>query len=426
MRIRLLLPLIPLFSITAAASALAETAVNATTLVKFEQRSLPGFDKQNLTPATQYLTLATTGVGDPNLSVYLSGWGRVDLADKSASKDSDGTLSYGYLRYLFPKADAEIKAGRFFIFEGVSSENIDGVFVKTALVKGFAISAFGGAPVRQTGSVDNRGDTITGGRFSYSSPALFELGVSTVHEKGLISGPLDRLRDTRQLVGGDLWLKPHAIADLKGRIAYDTINHGVAEQSWLLGLKTGSISSLSLDYSQYEFKELFAASSIRSLFNPDTPGGQKKAGLSYTVQATKPLELTAAYHHNNQDQKGSSDRFGLQGRLNLFEDKGMAGFSYNRVTAPTGINSFHETRAYFIYTAARYSASIDGIINLYDEPINGKKNGFEIQSSAGYRLKPELNLSCDLSYGQNPAYNSEVKALARLTYNFNSSKGATK
>lgn len=426
MRKKLIFSLVPLFTFVAASAALAETAIDAMTLVKYEQRSLPGFDKQTLIPATQFLTLATTRGGDSNLSVYLSGWGRVDLADKSTDRDGDGTLSYGYLRYHFPKADAEIKAGRFFVFDGVSSENIDGVFVKTGLAKGFTISAFGGAPVHQAGSDDNRGDTITGGRFSYSSPALLELGVSTVYEKGLISGPLAKLRDTRQLVGGDLWLKPHTVADLKGRIAYDTINQGVAEQSWLLGLKTGSRSSIALNYSQYEFKELFAASAIRSLFNPDTPGGQKKSGISYTIQAAKPLELTAAYHHTEQDQKGSSDKFGLQGRLNLFEEKGLAGLSYYRVSAPSGINSFHETRAYLIYTATRYSASIDGILNLYDEPINGKKNGFEIQGSAGYRLMPDLNLSCDLSYAQNPAYSSEVKGLVRLTYNYNSSKGAAK
>jgi hypothetical protein len=409
-----------------APAAMAETAINATTLVRFEQRSLPGFDKQNLVPATQFLSLASTGVGDPNLSIYLSAWGRVDLADKSTAKDSDGTLSYGYLRYLFPKADAEIKAGRFFVFEGVSSENIDGVFAKTGLAKGFAISAFGGAPVHPASSVDNRGNSITGGRFSYSAPSYLELGVSTVYEKGLISGPLAKLRDTRQLVGGDLWLKPHAVADLKGRISYDTINQGIAEQSWLLGLKTGSSSTLTVDYSQFEFKELFAASSIRSLFNPDTPGGQKKAGFSYSIQAAKPLELTAAYHHTEQDQKGPSDRFGLQGRLNAFEDKGIAGLSYNRVNAPSGVNSYHETRAFLIYTTAKYSASIDGILNLYDEPINGKKNGFEVQGSAGYRLKPNLNLSFDLSFAQNPAYNSEVKGLARLSYNYDSTKGAAK
>lgn len=418
--------LLPLLLLPTLASAI-ETSVSGTTLIRVEQRSLPGFDKQNLMPATQYLSLETRGIADSDLSFHLSGWGRLDIADNSTSKSSDGSFDYGYLNYRFNKANAEIKAGRFFVFEGVSSENVDGLFVKTALAKGFSVSAFGGAPVHPASSVDNRSDLIYGGRASYSMPGMIELGLSTVYESsGMVSGPTSKLRDARQLAGVDLWLKPLSILDLKGRLSYDTINNGIAEQSWLLGIKTGSSSSLNLDYSQYEFKELFAASSIRSLFNPDSPGNQKKAGVSYTVQAAKPLELTASYHHTDQSQKGNFEKYGLQSRLNLFEDKGLAGLSYYRVSSPSSINSFHETRAYLLYTAAKYNASIDGIINLYDDAINGKKNGFEVQGSAGYRIHPDLNLSCDLSYSQNPAYSSEFKGLLRLSFNYNSSKGAAK
>ncbi len=425
MRLWLPASLALLISSTAILDA-AETTISGTSLLKFEQRSIPGFDKQNLIPATQFISLETAGIGDPNLSMHLSGWGRVDLADNSTDKSSDGTLSYGYLRYLFPKANAELKAGRIFVFEGVSSENVDGIYAKTELAKGFILSAFGGAPVHPASSVDNRGNYITGGRFSYLNPSFFELGLSTVYEQGLISGPLTNLHDTRQLVGGDLWLKPHQIVDFKGRLSYDTVNNGVAEQSWLMALKAGNDSTIIANYSQYEFKEFFAASSIRSLFNPDTAGNLKTAGLSYTLQVSKPLEVTAAYKHLDRDTTGTSDRYGAEGRLALFEGRGMSGLSYFRVSAPTGINSFHEVRAYLLYTAPTYSASIDGITHLYDDPINGKSSGFEIQSSAGYRLKPDVNLSCDLSYAQNPSYSNEVKGLVRLTFNYNTGRGAAK
>lgn len=404
----------------------AETSLSGTTLLMFEQRSLAGFDKQRIVPATQFISLETSGVGDPNLSLHLNGWGRADLADNSTDKSSDGTLSYAYLRYLFPKSNAEVKAGRMFVFEGVSIENLDGLYARAELAKGFALSGFGGAPVHPASSVDNRGDYITGGRLSYAYPSLLELGVSTIFEKGLISGSLSNLRDTRQLVGGDLWLKPHQIIDFKGRLSYDTINQGVAEQSWLLALKAGSSSTIVVNYSQYEFKEFFAASSIRSLFNPDTAGSQKTTGLSYTLQVAKPLEVTASYKHFDRDTTGTADRYGAEGRLTLFEGKGLSGLSYFRVAAPSGINSFNEARAYLLYTAARYSASIDGIMHLYDEEINGKKSGFELQGSTGYRLMPDLNLSCDLSYAQNPSYSNEVKGLVRLTFNYNTGRGAAK
>lgn len=422
-----MLSLVPLFTMMVASSASAETSINGTTIVRIEQRSLPGFDKQNLVPATQFLSLESRGGGDQELSIHLSGWGRVDFADNSSSKSSDASLDYAYLRYRFSKADAELRAGRFFVFEGVTSENVDGVFARSTLAKGFAASAYAGMPVHPASSVDNRGDLIYGGRVSYSLPSLLEAGLSTMRESGgMVSGPSGKLLDTRQLAGMDLWLKPHQIADLKGKLSYDTINSGIAEQSWLLGIRTGTGSLLTLDYSQYEFKQLFAASSIRSLFNPDTAGSQKKLGGSYSFQAAKPLEITASWHHIDRSEKGASDRFGALGRLSMLEDKGLAGFSYFRVNAPSAINSFHETRAWLAYTAAKYNASADAILNLYDKAINGKKNGFELQGSAGYRIMPDLNLSCDLSYAQNPAYSSEFKGLIRLSFNYSNSKGAAK
>lgn len=416
-----------LLLITATTLYAAENSINGTTLLRFEQRSLPGFNKESLVPATQYLSLETTKIGDPNLSFHLNAWGRADLADNSTGKSSDGTLTYGYLRYLFPKANGEIKAGRLFVFEGVSSENLDGVYAKSELAEGFVISAFGGAPVHPASSVDNRGNYIAGGRLGYVYPSLLEIGFSTIHESGgMISGPVTKLRDTRQLVGGDFWLKPHQILELRGKLSYDTVNQGVAEQSWLMALKADADSRLSIDYSQYEFKEYFAGSSIRSLFNPDTPGGQKTIGASYTRQLTKPLEITALYKHFDRDSTGSSDRFGLEGRASLFDGKGLSGISYFRVKAPSGINSFHETRAYLLYTQAAYSASIDGIVHVYDDKINGKSSGFELQGSGGYLIMQNLNLSCDISYAQNPAYTGEVKGLVRLNYNYSTVKGAAK
>lgn len=426
MRISAPVSLVLLIFSTAISSA-AETSINGTTLLRFEQRSLPGFDKQNIFPATQFISLESTGISDPNLSIHLSGWGRADFADNSSDKSSDATLSYGYLRYLFPKSNAEVKAGRIFVFEGVSSETLDGIHARTDLTNGFSVSAFGGAPVHPQSRVDNRGNSISGGRIGYSYPSVLDIGVSTLYEGGgMISGSTTKLRDTRQLVGGDLWLKPHQTVDLRGRISYDTINKGFAEQSWLMSLKTGSSSALNIDYSQYEFKELFAASAIRSLFNPDTTGGQKAAGISYTRQLAKPLEVTASFRHQDSDTKGTSNRYGAEARLSLIEGKWLSGLSYFRVAAPADVNSFHEARAYLLYAETRYSASIDGITHLYDKTINGKSNGFELQGSAGYRIKPDINLSCDLSYAQNPSYNNEVKGLVRLTFNYSAGKGGVK
>lgn len=425
MRFCLLLS-ICLLLVTAATPFAAETSLNGTTLLMFEQRSLPGFDTQNIVPATQFISLESTGVGTPNLSIHLNAWGRIDLADDSTDKSSDGTLSYGYLLFHFPKSDSAIKAGRIWVFEGVSSENIDGLYTRIGLAKGFTLSAFGGAPVRPDNRVDNRGDYITGGRFSYTYPSVFELGLSTVYENGLNSGPSDDIRDSRQLAGADVWLKPHKRFDLRGRISYDMINNGISEQSWQAALRIGSSSTLTADYNQYEFEQYFAASAIRSLFNPDATGGQKNLGARFTHQLAKPLEITASYRHFDRDDTGTADRYGAEGRLSFLDGKGLYGLSYFRVDAPAEFNSYHQIRSFLHYTAANYSAGIDGIADLYDDQVNGKDSGFEIQASAGYRFMPGLNLSCDVSYGENPAYDSEFKGLLRLTFNYTTGRGTAR
>jgi hypothetical protein len=97
----------------------AEISADGTTIIRVEERSVPGFSKQSIVPATQYLGLDMNDVGTKGLSLHFYGWGRVDLGDDSSEstdpKSTDGNFSYGYLQYRFDKANAAVKAGRLFL-----------------------------------------------------------------------------------------------------------------------------------------------------------------------------------------------------------------------------------------------------------------------------------------------------------------------
>ncbi|KAF0215676.1 MAG: hypothetical protein FD174_4024, partial [Geobacteraceae bacterium] len=96
-----------------------DTEATGTTILRFEERSVPGFEKQKAVPATQFVGVDADKIGGGNLSLHLYGWGRVDLADRSTDEGTtDGNLTYGYLLYRLPKANGQVKAGRFFIYEG--------------------------------------------------------------------------------------------------------------------------------------------------------------------------------------------------------------------------------------------------------------------------------------------------------------------
>jgi len=126
----------------------AEISVDATSIARFEPRADQGVPKKDLAPFTQFLGLDAAKLADGNLSLHVYGWGRGDILDKSYNNDDfAGSLTYAYLQYRFKEANADIRAGRFFVHEGIVNEQIDGAGIRTALPLGFGFSAFGGANV---------------------------------------------------------------------------------------------------------------------------------------------------------------------------------------------------------------------------------------------------------------------------------------
>lgn len=419
-----------------------DTEATGTTILRFEERSVPGFEKQKAVPATQFVGVDVDKIGGGNLSLHLFGWGRVDLADRSTDeRTTDGNLTYGYLLYRLPKANGQVKAGRFFIYEGAAAEQIDGVSARADLARGFALALFAGAPVRLDRANDNRGDYIGGGRLSYRLPGILELGVSALHEGGVdtggtiaaATGTKTDVKNYRQLVGGDIWLSPHRMVELNGHTFYSTATEGIAEHGYLVTVRPLNVLSVSGTYDEARFRHYFATTGFprtgpNSLFNPETGDKIRSYGISATWIIARPVEVTADYKRYNyqRDGHGNAARYGGEARLLLLDNKVRAGLSYHRTdNEASGVNSYHEVRGYGLYNAGRYFASADLIVHFYDDTIYSKDTAYELAASAGYRIMPNLTLSGDLSYGENPRLTTEVRGLVKLTYNFTSeSKGA--
>ncbi len=419
-------------SLLPALASAADLGFSSTTLFRFEQRAFPGFASQTAVPATQFLRADLDKIADGNLSLHLSGWERLDLAARSTSKGpNDGDLAYGYLNYRFPTANAEIKAGRFIVREGVAVELIDGVSARADLRQGFTLALFGGAPVKLDRDTESKGDYIAGGRGSYRLKGKLELGVSGLYEGGVTINTADNTKDTRQLVGGDIWLSLHRIIELNGHTFYNASTDGIAENSYLLALKPSGIFSVSAIYNEQRFKNYFTHSNIRSLFNPDN-GGEVKSyggGLSWTI--TAPLEVTSDYRHFNRtslvstDNNGSSDRYGVDARLTLLDKKLRSGLAYHRSDGANSFNSYNEVRGYSLYDSGRYVTSIDAIAHFYKNSIFNRKEAFELIASSGYRILQDLLLSGEISYSRNPQFSNDLRGVLKLTYNYAyTSKGA--
>ena len=416
-------------SLAAASSEVqaADISLDSSTLLGIARRDISGAAKETLLPATQFLGLDADKLADGNLSLHFYGWGRADLRDKSYNNDTlNGSLTYGYLQYRFKDANADIRAGRLFVREGIVNEQVDGLSAHSDLPLGFGLSAFGGATVHTTHlfgeNSDGKGDGIFGGRANYRYKGLLELGASAVYESKA-TALLNHVNGNHRLAGGDVWFTPHKMIEVIGHSSYNIETKQMAEHSYLLNVKPIKDLVLSGEFNeQRSLSYLNASAMFTSLpsFNPSEKS--RSLGGSASYQLTKVVGLVADYKHYTRDL-GNADRYGANAKLSFMDNTVRSGIGYHYLRAGRGFAitgtpsaSYHELRGYLMRDSKTYFAALDLLGYFFKEKIFNEKTAWEGTASLGYHLTPALALSGDVSYGRNPEFSEEFKGLLRLTY----------
>jgi hypothetical protein len=417
----------------------AEVSVDATSIVRIEQRAEPGFVKKDYVPATQFLGLDVDKLADGNLSLHVYGWGRGDFKSKSFNNDEvAGSLTYGYLQYRFNRA-SDARVGRFFVHEGIVNEQVDGLSVRTDLPLGFGLSAFGGANVHTQKLLneksDGKGDAIYGGRLNYRYRGMLELGASGVYES---KAPTlqNYFNSNRRLVGGDVWFSPFQMVEAMGHTSFNTETKGVAEHTYLLNIKPLHHLVLTGEYNEHHERNFLYNWTMFNASNPTviTPSERSRSyGGSASYEISKAVEVAADYKHYKRDI-GNADRYGADVKFSFLDNSVRSGLGYHYLRAgqefAIGSNpsaSYHELRAYAMHDTKTYFASVDAIDYIFKDRVYTEKSAWEAMASLGYHLTSELAVSGDFSYGRNPQFTEEIKGLARLTYNMTfDSKGGKK
>jgi hypothetical protein len=423
----------------------AEVSVDATSIVRFEQRADQGSGKKEIVPATQFLGLDVDKMADGNLSLHLYGWGREDIRKKSYNNDEyTGSLTYGYLQYRFNRS-ADARLGRFFVHEGIVNEQVDGLSVRTELPFGFGLSAFGGANVHTkkllNENSDGKGDFIYGGRVNYRFKGFFELGASGVYESkapslnSLLDDGITRryTNGNRRLVGGDVWFSPFKNVEAMGHTSYNTETKEVAEHTYLLNIKPTQHLILSGEFNEHRERSFLYSWTMFSgaALNPSEKSRSIGGSASYAF--SKAFELAADYKHYTREI-GNADRYGADVKLSFLDNSVRSGLGYHYLragkefafgTLPNA--SYHELRAYMMHDTKTYFAAIDAIDYIFKDKVYNERSAWEAMASLGYHITPELAVSGDFSYGRNPQFTEEIKGIARLTYNMTfDSKGGMK
>ncbi len=441
--------------LAAAAAGAQDIQVQSTTVAQLWKLETPGLDTRTYAPAIQFLGIDATEIGYDGLSLHLFGWGRGDLADASlpGGKKGDGDLTYGYLRYRFAKANAEIKAGRFAVYQTGGFEQVDGVSAQTDLKGGFTVSAFAGRPVYygelepvDQNEFEYQRDFIFGTRVGYRVPKVGEFGLSYLQDGTKAAADLDQPSTydyTRKQVGLDLHIAPAGRFSLTGRTLFDVASRPdalpgedepsrIAEHDYSVSVKVAEKVAVTGAFTERNFRAYFAGTTLPSLFRQDERGKFNAFGGKVVWQATDALEVVADYRHTSRESYGDANRMGAEVRWLLTEKKLQTGFGFHRVDAddvlapgaqlPSYGLSHNELRAWATYEMGRYFASLDAILQSFDDDtnpnLNGKSSAYEAVASLGWRPTDNLKISGDLGVGSNPLFRNETRGLVRLEYRF--------
>lgn len=426
----------------------AEVEVNATTLARYWTQEVPGLEAVRYAPLTQFVGVDARNLGEGAWSLHLFGWGQSDLADPSHPEGKgQGDLTYGYLQYRAPKANAEVKLGRFTAQGAAGLEMVDGFSARADLRGGFTVAVFGGKPVVYDAATAPPAEDrafMGGARLAWRSLKFGEIGVSYLRDGEAPDPAQPALADrSRELYGADFRLAPHATLEVNGRVLYrrrpedgaTQAEANLAGQDYGLSWKVTPAVQVSGSYVERDFREYFAGTNLPSLFRRlETEKYKAHAGiLVFGVGGSKQLSLEV--RQTRREGNGDSTRVGAEFRGSSEALKLKSGVAYHRVTATDvplagGTVAFyslahHEARVWVARDTGRFLVSLDVLAYRFDDAeapvLHGEPNAYLGVASAGWRPKETLTVSADLSYGINPLYEKEVRGLLRLEYRFTGS-----
>jgi len=386
----------------------------------------------NLMPLYEYLDFKVQDVGKETISVHFGGWLGYDLQDNSFgnNKDKGSDLQYGYVSYRAKERNVVVNLGRVMVFEGVAAERIDGIYARTDLMKGFGISAFGGAPV-ETNDNALGNSTIYGGRLSHHYAGLYTIGLSYLNETKENNEELNTQstdKNWRREGGVDLWVRPMNKVEIVGNSSFNFQTTGWMEHAYYLMFGPFDKLRVNVEATWINYGDYFAAST-NSAFKL-TPGGSidpnEKVNILGPVifyAINKNWTVSADYKAYDYDIAGSASYYGAKATYTMPKSFN-AGLSIHKMDGDTDRLKYDEYRIYASKKFDKIDVAVDLLDVKYKESINDVTNAYSATIAAGYELKHNLKLGLDVEYSKNPDFDKDVRVFAKAVYSFDTGGGS--
>lgn len=394
--------------------------LDSETLLRVFERDTPDEDDATIVPGYEYLQFDAADGGVEGLSFHFYGWGRVEFDDSDFfEEDTAGELLYGYLQYAHPQSNLDLKLGRFYVFEGVSNESVEGLRLGTDLTRYFTLSAYAGYPVALDDTDGFDGDAIWGGRISHHFGTLYDLGVSYK----LAYNDADQ---EEQKVGVDLSLNlPYGVS-LFGLSAYNLESEGWGEHSWELRF---SLSDFQIRpfFQQFQFEDQFATG-VKTAnpfpFLRSTGEELTVFGGDVTRRFDQNWEGGVKAKFFDYDQRGESSNY-YAALVNWWAGEGLSsvGGELGYMQGDAAENDYLLARAYVYWEdlpqlLPRGFLTGDIVYVNYDKEIFNEDTSLFVSLGAGKRFLKDDALEIRLSgdYSSDPFFDDDLRGILTAKY----------
>jgi hypothetical protein len=360
----------------------------------------------------EYLDFNVIGIDD-RLSLYSNGWFRLDLDHTDSGDRTNDELLYAYLSYR-PLSDPTLifNLGRHFVYEGLASEQIDGVSARWEIVPMMGVSAFAGVPL-ETDFDNRKSDDIFGGRLFLRLPQRAEIGWSYLREDN--DGT-----SYREEIGVDVWVQPINWLELRGESRWNQKTNGWIEHAYTLNIFPIEKLTLSTSASYTDYDAAFSSTTL-SAFLPQFVGlGEEltKIGVFAEYAWNDWLSAVAEYTRYEYDIQGSANFFGVALRAHVPDQDLAAGASIHRMEGHTKRLRYLKARLYATKAFGALELSFDTVHLNYDESFSGTHHAYAFSGSIAYQLTSSLLVSTSIYYSKNPDFDQEVRTFLKIVYNF--------
>lgn len=411
--VRLTLSLLALLTFQGLSYA-TELRLTSDTILQSFKRDLPGEPDRKAAPIYEYLQVDYGKKDEAGLSFHGYGWMRINLGDDYFEDTTEAELLYAYLEYDPPTQDFLLRAGRFYVFEGVANEAVDGVYGRTQLSRNITLSGYVGQPTALADSKGRQGDYIFGGRASHHRIGRYEVGVSykTLANDG---------GNDEQFAGFDGYVLLPARISLQGTSVYNLKTDGWAEHFYELRVPMGPIEVRPF-YQKYRYDDFFVdddSSAFPFRFLAGTGNSLEIFGTEAFLYLDERLELAGRLKHYEYGKRdGSADYYSLISTWKI-QILSQVGIEIGRMDGDQDRHRFTLARGFFYWDARPWFVSGDAMLVDYDQPLFGKDQARFASLGIGRGFFGErLKLKFSFDYSDDPYLDDNFRTTLAAHYRY--------